>query len=503
MENKKNNGFLFTWISCVVILLVLCFFGVSDSMKGTYSVACNWDPMSGSYKTPTGVPCTPGSTSSPSSSSPSSSSPSSSKPSSSSPSSSKPSSSSPSSSKPGFGTDEWQDMMENKDKCLNAGYQWVDGMCITGRPSGAPSVDDGSSGNPGTSCPAGQYSSVPPFMVCDSYSNGCYSDCHSTSDIIGGNTSPDKITGPSCGGSGNGWTVTSCVKFGNVWDNTSGCCEVVKVTEEEAASSVKTDHTNGSYTVTVIKVNGGTIKYNYNKDGKLMSIITTDSKGNQSLDTTENSNLNGSIINYYNNLEECNYMVADVNSYCVPYKGTYVTVTQARTKMTYTSEDECMQTTGLECEYRTYPDDPSKGYYMSVECDCEEEGDCLDDPEPNPGKPSTPTIKDPTDDLPDYIPEEPSGSSSSNPSSSSNKNDDRGEGCYKNNVTGAFKWFDSDPELNSNTKNYEKVNDSNCKQNVTVNPQTGEIAMFLIWIIAFSAVGYSVWYYMKSRKEES
>ena len=97
---------------------------------------------------------------------------------------------------------------------------------------------------------------------------------------------------------------------------------------------------------------------------------------------------------------------------------------------------------------------------------------------PNSGNPSNPT-------------------SSSKPSSSNN----RGEGCYKNKDTGEFKWFESDPELKSNTKLYEKVNNSNCKQNVTENPQTGEIAMFLIWMIAFGTVGYSVWYYIKSRKE--
>ena len=41
MENK--NRFSITWISCIVILLTLCFFGVSDSMKGTSSAeqVCN------------------------------------------------------------------------------------------------------------------------------------------------------------------------------------------------------------------------------------------------------------------------------------------------------------------------------------------------------------------------------------------------------------------------------------------------------------------------------
>ena len=109
-------------------------------------------------------------------------------------------------------------------------------------------------------------------------------------------------------------------------------------------------------------------------------------------------------------------------------------------------------------------------------------------PGPTPGPIPTPTPGNPSSSLP---------TSSSKPSDSN----DRGDGCYKNKDTGEFKWFDGDPELNSNTDNYEKVNDSNCEHNVTENPQTGEIAMFFIWIIAFGAVGYSVWYYMKNRKE--
>ena len=40
MEQMKNkNGFLITCVSCIVLLLTLCYFGISTGAKGTYSVA--------------------------------------------------------------------------------------------------------------------------------------------------------------------------------------------------------------------------------------------------------------------------------------------------------------------------------------------------------------------------------------------------------------------------------------------------------------------------------
>lgn len=504
-KQNKKNGFLITWSACIVLLLVLCFFGISDSMKGTQAKECyiyngieycqNSAPsgFSSTVKDSTYVPgddydndgdgyVDPGVDTGGSGGS-------------------------NDDDDDGGGSTPGPDITTDYDECISSGNYWYGGMCVSQDPSNpdtwGPSGDSGNDDDDdGGSCSK----SAPDGMVCSTDSNGCVVNCQPIKDIVGGNDDSEEawkgVEIPTCGGSGNKWTVSSCLQFGNVIDGGS-CCVPSKVTEDEAAASEKEVHSNKSYTITVTKADGTVLKYNYTKDGKLMSIITTDPNGNQSLDTTENSNLNGSIINYYNNLEECNYMVADNNSYCVPYRDTYVTITQARTKMTYTSEAECMSTTGLECEYRTYPDNPEKGYFMSVECDCEDEGDCLNDPTPTPGKPSNPTIKDPVEDFPSN-PSSPSYSKPSSSSEPSNSND-RGDGCYKNKDTGEFKWFESDPELGFQTNLYEKVDDSKCDVdgggNIIENPQTGEIAIFLIWILGFGAVGYSVWYYIKSRKE--
>lgn len=101
----------------------------------------------------------------------------------------------------------------------------------------------------------------------------------------------------------------------------------------------------------------------------------------------------------------------------------------------------------------------------------------------NPSNPSTPSTP----------------SNPSNPTNPSPGNTNRGPGCYKDISTGKTQWFDSDPEINSSTYKYSVVADSECEGNVSVNPPTGQIAMFIMWVIGLGALVYSVYYFMRNR----
>lgn len=389
-KNKEKNGFLITCISCIVLLLVMFYFGFSDSLKGTR--ACSWDPWSHKY---VGDDCEvndDGQTEIPSSSSTPSSSP---KPAS--------SSSPASSSKPASSSSSWGEMVD-KDQCEANGHKWVDGICIN-----APS----SSSTGGGSC-----------SICNSMPVGAQGVC----------PAGEVVVGCDCG-TGEALCGKKSSDSGDSGDS-----------DTDVVDSTTNKHSNGSYTISVKKNDGSVLQYNYDSQGRLMSIITTDAKGNQNVDTTKYSNLDGSVINYYNNYAECYYMAQDSSGDCVSYKDTYITKGFAK-NIVYYDEDLCKQTTGGECK-ANYDEETGKWTYTAEDCVCEEDDSCVDEPTPKPTNPTNPTIPEST---------VPSGSTNKPTSSSSG-------------------------------------------ENVTDNPQTGQIAIFVVWVVALASIIYSIWYFRKVRE---
>ena len=42
-KDDNKNGFLITWVSCIVFLLMLCFFGINNAVKDTYAASYTCD----------------------------------------------------------------------------------------------------------------------------------------------------------------------------------------------------------------------------------------------------------------------------------------------------------------------------------------------------------------------------------------------------------------------------------------------------------------------------
>lgn len=53
---------------------------------------------------------------------------------------------------------------------------------------------------------------------------------------------------------------------------------------------------------------------------------------------------------------------------------------------------------------------------------------------------------------------------------------------------------------NDNTNDNNNENDDNIGDNVENNPGTGQIAIFIVWIVAFCAIGYSIYYYKEIKE---
>ena len=548
MKNKQNNNrFLIIWSSCIVFLLVLCFFGVSDMMKGTraaYECPVGYPNLSGSrcYKevdakasisySAIGSCSCKGSTSTASGSC----------------------------------------------SCSNSGGQYIGGTCTTS----------------GCSCPSG-YPTVSSNMcksTPNTWSGTCDASGGSAKCLCGGGS----VTSNSCGVTSS--TSYSCSEgtqvgdkcriyvdaikddgdfadanyFGTLADVMYRCksvndgvecdCKDLGVTSDgthafkcspksgsgngDNSNCTHTKHPGGNYSCTLISDGCWSCKLKddsgdpdnssctylsqghcegvtgrkcvYGEDKCWYAASASGTKPARSCTEEFGSVANGYWAGMCETVEN-----ADGSYKFICQKGNNC---QLACVSGYTLEngqcvkcEDCDPCENPKCYYNSSTGAYSWGTYAEIsgweetslsQSQCkndipssENPGD--DDPDnDSPNNPSNPS--NPSD-----APSSPSSSnptSSGRPSSSSNP-ENRGDGCYKNKDTGEFKWFNSDPELNSQTNLYEKVDDSKCSSvpkpssdgNITETPQTGEIAIFLIWILGFGAVGYSVWYYIKSRKE--
>jgi len=68
------------------------------------------------------------------------------------------------------------------------------------------------------------------------------------------------------------------------------------------------------------------------------------------------------------------------------------------------------------------------------------------------------------------------------------------------NCTGKAPSYPGNPGTPTNPSNPTNPKPSSNGGNVTQNPQTGQILMFIIWIVAFAAIGYSIYYFKKVRE---
>lgn len=396
MENKKNNNaFTITWISC--LLMMLLFVGAL-SARGTR--ACYYDPDKKAY----------------------------------------------------VGSD-----------CNNSG--------IIGNGTGGNGYYDPSSGyvgnpdpeNPNWGGSTGGGASFKPSSSNNSGGN------NGNVGVSGYQTAEEciKVTGGACGISGSDKSYYPL----NGYSNSAQCLSVTgksckyyanglyypdyssSSSSDSSSDITTTKQDNGASTVTIKKSDGTVLQYNYDADGNLMSIITTDADGNQKIDTTEYSNAVGGVNVFYNNYNECYYMSADNGSDCVLYKDTYIPETLAD-RIIYTDEDLCKQTTGGNCRAIVNPESGDTTY-VADDCVCEDNGDCVDEPTPTPANPTKPTIP-------------------STPTSPSNP---------------------------SNNPSNPSSNPSTPDENVENNPQTGTIMMLIVFGLGLCAVFYSIYYFMKVRKE--
>jgi len=494
MNNKNKNGFLITWVSCIVILLTLCFFGISDSIKGTRAkVYCPdgypysdgsrcWRTTPASVKYNAGGSC------------------------------------SCSSSKVTY---------SGSCTCINSSLQTTAGTC------------DPSSG---CHCDSGYSIS----------SNSCNaSGGQTTSGTCGVSSSGEAICSCSNGAvSANRCTVTpvySCSQgtlSGNLCyvyaDIINDGCYTRDEAESEAKKICKDDnytlssHQTGSSTCWYYTCDIGTTWYCKDKgtyvagSGESLTCKTCPSgyycdgvkkyacpngeysaPGSTSEDDCNNTTADGNKICpnglWFKSLSDAN---AAANSMCeAEGKSAEVPVNISGNCYTLSccdcDGDGCGNEKILVCAKT------SSGWGWinttiseSTNMEIDKDGSSCAETEPedegptNPGpgsEPSNPPSSNPPSSNPSSEPSGSSKPSSSTPSTS---------GCYKNKDTGVAKWFESDPDNNSGTDLYEKVANSECEHNITDNPATGQIAMFIVWMIGFASIGYSIYYLMKFSKSE-
>ena len=409
MNNENKNGFFITWVSCIVVLLTLCFFGINDSIKGTHSFMVEQGQSCGEGYTRgdciTGAngkimcSCIKN------------------------PSSSKPTNPE----NPGDSEEEPAEWTE--ETCKLAGWYWVNGNCLVG---GYPDGEE-----PG-------YEEQPEFTK-------------------------DK---ESCENAGHIWTSDNyCLIVDDEYDpNGNKACWACD--GERILSSTKpstscepaiAEYCTGESPSPYSKESGNTCgQKNYGFwtfaqcEADRTNVWSGDAEGNYCCDV--------------------NKATLDPNQAVIGY-----VCGQDPTKQVYKDSNECT----------------SHGYVWDCNsncCDVNRVVNCEEEPcfEPKPG-PGTGPSGDPTDPPSSGTPSGSSEPSSSNTSTS---------GCYKNKDTGVAKWFESDPDSNSGTDLYEKVANSECEHNITDNPATGQIAMFIVWIIGFASIGYSIYYLMKFSKSE-
>ena len=472
MKKENKNGFLITWISCIVLLLVLCFFGVSDSLKGTSALGetcpvgykdCKSNGLSNCecYKSTAAV------------------------------------------------------AIPEKigGYCTCQSVQTGTGSCTCETAAGTTYAGTCN----GSSCSCGSGGSV--------FSNSC----HGATTVVSGeciksgssaicDCGVNNVNGNQCTftaasyGCDSGWTQSGsmCYMYAN-YEKTAD------EKEDVSNSDCSYDPWSGEYR---------------DSNGKVCSIDSWESCPAGYYDTRpENAtSCDVKILSGGNACFNCVVEEKDPNEYCG--EGTHLGYDESG-KMVCLPDCECDNEE--DCEGTEFCWNCSGKYFWGLETEysgcsltyktknnCSGSGAAPESSSSSSRPSSSSSSSRPSSSSSSSRPS--SSSSSPRPSSSdSNNYINRGEGCYQNKDTNEYKWFESDPEIYSQTKLYEKVNDSKCEtipsssskpssssssslkpsssENVIVNPQTGEMMIFIIWVLGFAAAGYSVWYYIKGKKE--
>ena len=424
MNNENKNGFFITWVSCIVVLLTLCFFGINDSIKGTHS-----------FMVEQGQSCGEGYT---------------------------------------------------RGDCITGANGKIMCSCIKNPSSNKPTNPENPGDSEETTCPSGTIKGQVASQCgegADKYKlSDKGNDCWTYSCVI----NDDDATEPECTYSNQSncelSTKKECILI-------SGC--YVPKTISGAGDNYQCWFYNGIY------VWGNTGSYptddSYCRNQETVACPDGEHSSHPGNDWFCKMYKVGNGVCYYDCTNEEDGAVCSEQLNCDASKGQYPAMdSNGNCLCVCECEDgSCDEPTETKVKQCWICDGKYKWDYASnVASSCQSslrtESNCSGNPPVYPGNPGSPII--PTD--PD---DEPSTPSSSSPSTG---------GCYKNKDTGIAKWFESDPDNNSGTDLYEKVANSECEHNITDNPATGQIAMFIVWIIGFASIGYSIYYLMKFSKSE-
>ena len=244
---------------------------------------------------------------------------------------------------------------------------------------------------------------------------------------------------------------------------------------------------DGSYQTKQTNPDGSTVVRNYDKDGNLLSTVTTTADGVVRTHTgTSNALIDANDVIYYTNQANCE-SISGGN--CTKIGTLYVNSDQVKA-IAYYDKSYCEKITNDNCKTITAG---GQTMYVANDCNCDE--GCKTQPEGD-GTPGggTPTPNGPQPNTVVYT------------------------DCYKCTASGTTKYVLADSasaaaSVTSGT-NCTKVNKSYCtvnptsspkptlkptpsSSNPTVNPQTGTTAVVIAWLIGLAAIGYSLWYFKK------
>ena len=285
---------------------------------------------------------------------------------------------------------------------------------------------------------------------------------------------------------GNLLSTVTTDKNGNISNVTPHSGSGLSPVETTIPSSGTDD---GSYQTKQTNPDGSTIVRNYDKNGNLLSTVTTSADGVVRTHTgTSNALIDANDVIYYTTQANCE---AISGGECTKIGTLYVNSDQVKAIAFY-DKSYCEKITNDNCKTITAG---GQTMYVANDCNCDEgckvqpKGDGTPGggggtPTPNVPQPNTVVYTD----------------------------------CYKCTASGTTKYVLADSasaaaSVTSGT-NCTKVNKSYCtvnptsspkptlkptpsSSNPTVNPQTGTTAVVIAWLIGLAAIGYSLWYFKK------
>ena len=208
---------------------------------------------------------------------------------------------------------------------------------------------------------------------------------------------------------------------------------------------------DGSYQTTQTNTDGSKIVKNYDKNGNLLSTITYGSDGSMTIKSEEGSGLKSTNnVIYYDDITSCQSLSGGA---CTKIGTTYVNTEQVK-QIAYYSQDYCQKITGVECKSILGQD--GNTYYIANDCNCD-------------------------------------SGCKVQPSSAGSTGGSGGTGSSGGSST------DIDSEVAAPGTVIYPANSSN--NNVESNPKTGSVAIFMVWIIALGTLVYSFVYFKQSKFE--